>query len=130
MTGTSPKGINTAEKKKMLILSVILLIILLISVLGVIRIMMGDGKARKKVIIEQDGKVVREVDITSSETAEDIVVDTPDGGRNVIRMEKGEVWMAEANCPDQLCVHQGRLVSGSLPIVCMPHKVVVRYADE
>ncbi len=124
------KGTKTAEKKNIRILLGIILIILIISSLGVIRTLRGDGHERKKILIEQDGRVIREVEISSADAAGDIVVDTPDGGRNVIRMEKGEVWMAEANCPDQLCVHQGKLVSGSLPIVCMPHKVVVRYADE
>ena len=37
---------------------------------------------------------------------------------NVIRIEDGQAYMEEADCPDGYCKEQGR-------IVCLPHKLVV-----
>jgi hypothetical protein len=34
--------------------------------------------------------------------------------------------MEGANCPDQTCVKQGVIKDGTVPIVCLPHKVIVR----
>ena len=44
---------------------------------------------------------------------------------NVIRIENGAVYMEEANCRDQLCVHQGKIRNRAKNIVCLPHNLVV-----
>ena len=49
-----------------------------------------------------------------------------DGSLNVIRVEKGAVFMEEANCRDGLCIRQGKMRNGAKTIVCLPHKVVVQ----
>lgn len=49
-----------------------------------------------------------------------------DGSLNVIRVQKGAVFMEEANCRDGLCIRQGKMRNGAKTIVCLPHKVVVQ----
>jgi len=49
----------------------------------------------------------------------------PDGGSNVLMIEDGEVYMEEADCPDRLCVKQGRISGTGQAIVCLPHRLVV-----
>lgn len=34
--------------------------------------------------------------------------------------------MLEADCPDQVCVHAGWLTDSAAPIVCLPHRLVIR----
>ena len=46
-------------------------------------------------------------------------------GTNIIRVEQGRICIAEANCPDGLCVRQGWASSGVTPIVCLPHGLVI-----
>lgn len=50
---------------------------------------------------------------------------SPEGGRNVIVIEKGEVYMEDADCPDKLCMKQGSISGPGQTIVCLPHKLVV-----
>ena len=47
-------------------------------------------------------------------------------GKNVIVVEDGAVFMAEADCPDSLCVQMGRIYREGESIVCLPHGLVVR----
>ena len=44
---------------------------------------------------------------------------------NTITVERGRVCISEANCPDQICVHQGWISDGTVPIVCLPHTLIV-----
>ncbi len=45
---------------------------------------------------------------------------------NVILAETGQISMKSANCPDQLCVHQGIIHTGLYPIVCLPNQVTIK----
>ena len=44
---------------------------------------------------------------------------------NVIRIEDGQAYMEEADCPDGYCKEQGRISGQKQTIVCLPHKLVV-----
>ncbi len=44
---------------------------------------------------------------------------------NIVVIKDGEVYMKDATCPDQLCMHQGKKSRDGASIVCLPNKVVV-----
>lgn len=46
-------------------------------------------------------------------------------GSNVCQIKDGEVCMAEADCPDKLCMHQGSIKIPGESIVCLPNRVVI-----
>lgn len=48
-----------------------------------------------------------------------------DGGVNQLIIEDGEAWIAQADCPDGLCIRQGRISRTGQSIVCLPHKLVI-----
>ena len=48
-------------------------------------------------------------------------------GENIIRIDEKGVCVESANCPDKDCVNSGYLKNAYLPIVCLPHKLIVRY---
>lgn len=43
---------------------------------------------------------------------------------NVLTIEDGRARMTDADCPDQLCIHQGAISTAGGTIVCLPNKVV------
>ena len=47
------------------------------------------------------------------------------GGTNLLRIKNGEATMIQADCPDQLCVHQKPVSMNHESIICLPNKVVV-----
>jgi len=49
------------------------------------------------------------------------------GDRFTVQIRNGEVFVAKSQCPDQLCIKQGKL--NSFPIVCAPEKIVIRYLN-
>ncbi len=51
------------------------------------------------------------------------------GDTNVCRIEEdGTISMTEADCPDHLCVKQGKIKQFGESIVCLPNKVVLEIA--
>ena len=75
----------------------------------------------------QDGKVIYELDL-SRESDREIVVEYQ-GRQNVIAIQDGDIYMKEADCPDHVCMDTGRLSKAGVPIVCLPNRLMVRYAD-
>ncbi len=47
------------------------------------------------------------------------------GGTNILVIENGEAWLREANCPDKLCVKQGKIRISGQVITCLPNKLTV-----
>ncbi len=51
------------------------------------------------------------------------------GAHNVIEISAQGVRMVDADCPDQWCMRKGTVARGADTIVCLPHKLIVRWAD-
>ena len=46
-------------------------------------------------------------------------------GCNVVKIEQGGVYVLEADCPDKLCMHQGRISRPGQILVCLPNRFLV-----
>ena len=49
---------------------------------------------------------------------------------NVIRIEDGQAYMEEADCPDGYCKRQGTISQVNETIVCLPHKLVAEVESD
>ena len=47
------------------------------------------------------------------------------GGTNILRIENGEAYLVSANCPDHLCVKQGKIDQNGETITCLPNRLTV-----
>ena len=79
--------------------------------------------------IVQDNQVLYTLDL-SSEDDRTFRIDYTDGGWNEIRIENGSICVSDADCPDKTCVKTGALRSETIPIVCLPHKLIIRFCDQ
>lgn len=73
-----------------------------------------------------DGECIYSVDLkaVTDNIVKEIVI--PSGGRNVIEVQNGGIRVSDADCPDQVCVQMGWIHNSAAPIVCLPHRLVVR----
>lgn len=51
-------------------------------------------------------------------------------GSNILEIKNGKAKMIEADCPDQLCVHQRAIVANGENIICLPNKVIVEIKSQ
>lgn len=75
--------------------------------------------------ITLDGKLVEEIDLSAVTQAYTFTVEGPGGFTNTIQVEHGRIRVLEAGCPDQVCVNQGYISDGTVPIVCLPNRLVI-----
>ena len=47
---------------------------------------------------------------------------------NVLATGGGTIRIESADCPDQICVHTGELKGDGAPIICLPHRLEIRWA--
>ena len=84
---------------------------------------------KTNVVIVQNNKVIYTFDL-SEEDDQTFRIESSDGGWNEIKIENGEISITDADCPDKTCVKTGVLRSESVPIVCLPHRLVIRFEDK
>ena len=85
----------------------------------------AEKKSGATAVITQHGEVLREIDLSRVTEEYRFTVETEDGGVNTILVRPGRICVEEANCPDGICVRQGWLSDSALPIICMPHELVI-----
>lgn len=54
---------------------------------------------------------------------------TLDLGCLTVVIRDGKVWVENADCPDKVCEHTGRIGYGGQTIVCLPNEIVIRIID-
>ena len=74
-----------------------------------------------QVVAKVDGQ---EVGRWSLETSVDKIIET-ETGQNHLVIAGGKASIVEADCPDGICVKQGKISHTGQTIVCLPHKLVI-----
>ena len=72
-----------------------------------------------RVIIKVDGQQVAEYSLLKNGKYD------LNGGTNILVIENGKAYLNDANCPDKLCVHQGKISRTGETITCLPNKLTV-----
>ena len=109
--------------KKTKIWIAVLLSVVLLGLLGFFALSrLGGGTIA---VITVDGQEYKRIDLSRVTESYDIEIDT-EYGHNTVHVAPGRMAVTEADCPDGICVAQGAIDRGGVPIVCMPHRLVVK----
>lgn len=79
--------------------------------------------------IVRDNEVIYRFDL-NSESDRTFRVEYPGGGWNDVTVENSQIFISDSDCPDKTCIKMGKLRSEYAPIVCLPHKLVIRFSDK
>ena len=96
------------------IVGVILAVILI--AFAVVSLTKKDGAY---VIVRVDGKQVAQYSLSVDGEYE------LNGGTNRLRIEDGKAYLVSADCPDHLCVKQGKIDQTGETITCLPNRLTV-----
>lgn len=78
--------------------------------------------------ISEDNKVIHRIIL--NEGYKDTINIETEHGNSVIRIENNSVWFEYSDCPDQVCVHTGKLNRAGQIAVCLPNKVIIKLIGE
>lgn len=83
-----------------------------------------DGALTAKVY--QDGTLIKTIDLSAVTESYTFTVEGENGAYNTIEVRPGEIAVVEASCPDRVCINMGFIKNPSLPISCLPNKLVIQ----
>ena len=92
---------------------------------GAFLLLRGHGQTGQTAVIRIDGEVYQRIDLRAVTIPYDIEVQT-DWGTNTVHVEPDGVSVTYADCPDLLCVQQGKITTSAIPIACVPHHLTVQ----
>ena len=102
------------QKKDLVLIGAILLLILI--AFAAVGLMKEEGAY---VVVRVDGEqVARYSLLQEGEYA-------LNGGTNILRIEGGKAYLTSADCPDHLCVNQGKIDQTGETITCLPNRLTV-----
>jgi hypothetical protein len=78
-----------------------------------------------RVIIEAEGKVVKDIALNKLNPGTDFSVEGP-LGYSILEVGQDRVRLRESPCPDHICLHMGWISQAGEIIVCLPNKVIIR----
>ena len=84
---------------------------------GAFLLLRGHGQTGQTAVIR--------IDLSAVTIPYDIEVQT-DWGTNTVHVEPDGVSVTYADCPDHLCVQQGKITTSAIPIACVPHHLTVQ----
>ncbi|MGI5977499.1 MAG: NusG domain II-containing protein [Candidatus Limivicinus sp.] len=87
--------------------------------------LVGSADTGTVAVIRVDGEELYRIDLSAVEESYDLNINTKYGW-NTVRVEPGKISVSDANCPDLICVNQGAISRGGIPIICAPHHLSIR----
>ena len=89
----------------------------------------GTEKNTTYAVVQVDGKEYKTIPLTGHHGTDTFTVQTPQG-YNPIVVKDQEIGIVDADCPDQICVHEGFLSKPGQTSVCLPHKVMIEVRSD
>lgn len=102
------------KKKDFILIGIIVLVILALYL--VISLTKQDGAY---VIVRVNGEQVAKYSLLEDGEYE------LNGGTNLLKIENGKAYLVSANCPDHLCVKQGKIDQAGETITCLPNRLTI-----
>ena len=112
---------------KLRILIIIAAAVFIAGIIGCVLVL--NAPKKNTVIIKSGGKVLYTLDL-SKEDDRTFEVKSSDGGVNLIEIKDGKIRVKSADCPDKTCMRMGWLESSAMPVVCLPHRLVIEFTDD
>ena len=79
------------------------------------------------IIFIKNNEVVKTIDLSKVKESYEFEVKGENGESNTIKVEQDGVSIIHASCSDKICIHTGKIKDSSLPIVCLPNKLIIKF---
>lgn len=103
---------------------IVFLLIAAVAVSAAVLLLRGGSAPSPVARITRDGVLLEEIDLDRVDEPWSFTLE--DGsGTNTVQVERGRIRISEADCPDQVCVNRGWISDSTVPIICLPHKLMI-----
>ena len=106
----------------------LLIILAICAMCTTIILVKSAAQTGQMVKITSDGRLIELIDLEKSE--DKIFTIENELGKNTIKIQDGKISIVESDCPDKICISMGELKSELMPIVCLPHKLIISFTEK
>lgn len=99
---------------------VIIIALLLFVSIAAMGIMYFSRETGGSVVVRVDGVEIERLMLTDDGTY------SLNGGSNILVIGDGAAWLIEADCPDHICIKQGKISFKGQCITCLPNRLTVK----
>ncbi len=103
---------------------ILFLLLAAAAVSAAVLLLRGGGEDSPMARITRDGVLLEEIDLNEVGRPYTLTFED-ESGSNTVSVERGRIRVSEADCPDRVCVNQGWISDGAVPVVCLPHRLMV-----
>lgn len=114
------------KKKKNLIAILILALIIVLSLFS-LKMINRESKTLDIVKVIKNNEVIKTIDLSKVKESYEFEVKGDNEESNTIKVENTGVSIISASCKDKICIHTGKIKDSSLPIVCLPNKLIIKF---
>ena len=114
------------KKKKNLIAILILALIIVLSLFS-LKMINRESKTLGIVKVIKNNEVIKTIDLSKVKESYEFEVKGDNEESNTIKVENTGVSIISASCKDKICIHTGKIKDSSLPIVCLPNKLIIKF---
>ena len=101
--------------------------LILVTAVSLLYLLSAGGNAQDCVAeIYRNGRLLFSIPLDQVQETYTLDIEGDNGGLNRIEVRHGSIGVTWADCPDKLCVSQGFANNPTIPIVCLPNKLVIR----
>ena len=79
------------------------------------------------IIFIKNNEVIKTIDLSKVKESYEFEVKGDNEESNTIKVENTGVSIISASCKDKICIHTGKIKDSSLPIVCLPNKLIIKF---
>lgn len=86
-----------------------------------------ESKTLGIVKVIKNNEVIKTIDLSKVKESYEFEVKGDNEESNTIKVENTGVSIVSASCKDKICIHTGKIKDSSLPIVCLPNKLIIKF---
>ena len=120
---------NTMENKKSIRIAAMLIaaFLILVTAACLLYLLAVKNHAQSCVAeIYQNGTLILTIPLDQVQAPYTLNIEGENGHVNRIEVRPESIGMIYADCPDHLCVKQGFIHSPTIPVTCLPNRLVIR----
>ena len=100
---------------------------LLLAGLAILALLTFTRQDGRQAVVRVDGRIIARLSLAQDAQ---YPVEIEGTVANMLIIQGGAVRMAQADCPDHLCIRRGAIRYAGDSIICLPNKVVVEISGE
>ena len=114
-------------KKKKNIIAILILALIIVLSLFSLKMINRESKTLGIVKVIKNNEVIKTIDLSKVKESYEFEVKGDNEESNTIKVENTGVSIVSASCKDKICIHTGKIKDSSLPIVCLPNKLIIKF---